>query len=138
MMEGVLRLTGMSLIALALAHVAFAKRLGWKDDFANVSLVNRQIFYVHCLFLCLTLILMGLLCLVWPETLLHASPLGRIVAGGLCLFWLCRLLAQWLVYDSRLWRGKRFETWVHVIFTGVWTYYTALFGAVWWSQWNAR
>lgn len=136
MMEGLLRLAGLSLIVLALAHLPIARHLRWKEELVRVSLLTRQIFTVHCLFLCLTLVLMGLLCLVWPETLLQSSPLGRLVAGGLCFFWFCRLFAQWFVYDWRHWRGKRFETVVHLMFTVLWAFYAALFAAVWWKQGN--
>jgi hypothetical protein len=138
MLEAALRLTGISLIALSLAHIPYAKRFGWKEDFAKVSLLNRQIFYVHCVFLCLILIMMGLLCLVWPGALLQPSSLGLLVSGGLCFFWFCRLLTQWFIYDAALWRGKPFETFVHFAFTCLWTTYTGLFGFVWWGQWTAR
>lgn len=138
MLEAALRIAGASLIGLAIVHVFFPKRFGWQEDFAKVSLLNRQIFYVHCVFICITLTLMGLLCLVWPGALLQPSPLGLLVAGGLAIFWFCRLLAQWFVYDAEIWRGKRFETLMHAFFSGVWTFYTAVFGLVWWGQWLAR
>lgn len=138
MLEIALRVAGASLLFLAIAHVFYSKRFGWEEDFAKVSLLNRQIFYVHCIFICLVLTLMGLLCLAWPGTLLQPSPLGLLVAAGFCIFWLLRLLTQWFVYDAKLWRGKRFETFMHAVFTSVWTFYTAVFGMVWWQQWLAR
>lgn len=136
-LETALRLAGASLLMLAGLHVFFPKRFGWREEFARVSLLNRQIFYVHCVFICLALVLMGALCLVWPGALLSPSFLGELVAGGLAIFWLCRLGAQWLIYDARLWRGKRLETAAHLAFTGLWCYYSAVFGAVWWLQHTA-
>lgn len=138
MLEGVLRLTGASLIVLAAAHLPFSRHFHWREELARLSLINRQIFYVHCGFICLILLLMGSLCLLWPETLLQPSPLGLLVTGGLTVFWGCRLAAQWFVYDAALWRGKRFETLAHVLFTGLWSFYCGVFGVAWWLQWQAQ
>ena len=137
-LELALRAVGFSLLGLAALHAFFPKRFRWREDFAQVSLLNRQIFYVHCAFIGLTLILMGLLCLLCPETLLQPSPLGQLVTAGLSLFWFCRLAAQWLVYDTSLWRGKPFETGMHILFTGLWLTYTTVFASAWWQQWQAR
>ena len=60
--------------------------------------------------------------------------LGALVLAGLTVFWGIRLLMQWFVYDSKLWRGQRFETWMHVIFSGVWLYFTAVYAVAFWRQ----
>ncbi len=134
MLEVWLRLVGLSLIGLAGLHVFLPKRFRWREEMARVSLLNRQIFYVHCFFICLVLVLMGALCLLAPGTLLAPSELGFWVAVGFAFFWFCRLVAQWAVYDARLWRGKRFETVMHWLFSGLWLVYTGVFVAVAWVQ----
>ncbi len=134
MTELVLRLTGASLIALAGLHFFLPKRFRWKEEMARVSLLNRQIFYVHCIFICLVLVLMGLLCLAAPGALTERTDLGGWVAAGFAFFWFCRLVCQWFVYDRVLWRGKRFETLMHWLFTALWLAYTAVFGWVAWGQ----
>lgn len=129
-----MRFTGASLIGLAALHVFMPKRFRWKEEMARVSLLNRQIFYVHCVFICLVLVGMGLLCLVAPGSLLERTELGRWVAVGFASFWGCRLAFQWLVYDATLWRGKPFETLMHWLFTGLWLVYTGVFAWVAWEQ----
>lgn len=126
-----LQLVGFSLIALAALHLGFPRRFNWSVELNRLSLLNRQIFLVHCFFICLTLVLMGVLALAFTDTLLESSRLGRLVAAGLTIFWAARLLAQWFVYDRTLWRGHRFNTAAHVFFTFVWGYYVAVFGWVW-------
>ena len=54
-----LRITGALLLGLAAAHVAFPRRLHWKEELARLSPLNRQIFLVHCLFIVLMLVMMG-------------------------------------------------------------------------------
>lgn len=122
-----LRIVGASLLILAVAHIYFGRRLGWKDDLVKLSAINRQIFLVHAFFICLTLGLMGILAMVFPEALLSRSALGKLVLAGLVIFWGMRLIFQWFVYDAAHWRGHRGNTVVHVLFTLLWAYYTAVF-----------
>ena len=122
-----LRVVGASLIALAIAHLYFARHLNWKTDAARLSPVNRQVFHVHTFFICLTLVMMGVLALGFPETLTARTPLARLVLLGHTAFWAIRLLFQWFVYDTALWRGHRLNTAVHLLFTLVWVYFTFVY-----------
>jgi hypothetical protein len=124
-----LELIGALLIVLAMLHVAFARYFDWRREFAVVSLINRQMMYVHTFFVAFTVALMGLLCLTSAAELV-GTPLGRRVALGLGVFWLARLLIQFFGYSARLWRGKRFETIIHVLFSVLWTYLTVVFWQV--------
>jgi hypothetical protein len=121
-----LKLIGFSLVILALLHAAFARYFNWRTDFATVSLINRQMMYVHTFFIAFAVLLMGLLCLTSAAELV-ATPLGRRVALGCGVFWLARLLIQFFGYSPELWRGKRFETGVHIVFIGFWSYLSAVF-----------
>jgi hypothetical protein len=122
-----LRIVGASLLCLAVAHIYFGRRLGWREDLVKLTPINRQIFLVHAFFICLTLGLMGILSLLFPETLVARSPLGRLVLVGLVIFWGTRLIFQWFVYDVAHWRGHRENTVAHILFTLLWAYYTGVF-----------
>ncbi|GAB3586961.1 hypothetical protein GCM10027345_37210 [Hymenobacter daeguensis] len=121
-----LKAIGFLLVILALLHVAFARYFNWREEFAPVSLINRQMMYVHTFFVAFTVLLMGLLCLTSAAELV-GTPLGRRLALGCGIFWLARLLVQFFGYSAQLWRGKRFETVVHVVFAGFWSYLSAVF-----------
>ena len=75
----------------------------------------------------MTVGLMGILVLFWAPALTTPSPLGVPITAGLAIFWGVRLYCQWFVYDRVLWRGKPFETAVHIVFSLCWIYLTALF-----------
>ncbi len=124
-----LNLIGFFLVVLALLHGAFARYFNWRVEFAPVSLINRQMMYVHTFFIALVVLLMGVLCLT-SATELVGTLLGRRVALGCGMFWLARLLIQLFGYSSELWRGKRFETIVHVVFIGFWSYLSYVFLAI--------
>ena len=121
-----LEIAGGLLVMLALLHIGFPRYFRWGEDLAPVSLINREMMYIHAFFLALVVLLIGLLCLLATDDLVR-TPLGHKIDLGLALFWLIRLLAQFFGYSSMLWRGKRFETWVHVLFSILWIYLTAVF-----------
>jgi hypothetical protein len=72
---------------------------------------------------------MGLLCLTSSAELVNTS-LGKRISLGLGIFWGIRLVIQFLGYSSKLWRGKRFETTMHIIFSILWIYLTYIFFAI--------
>jgi uncharacterized membrane protein len=129
-----LRIAGSLLLLLAAAHVFFPKQLGWKEDLANLTLLNRQIFLVHVGFIMLILALFGALALFFTADLIVPSRLAAAVLGGFTLFWGLRLVTQHLVYDRRLWLGHRRNTILHILATLLWIYLTTVFGWGWWRQ----
>lgn len=125
-MELHLKIIGVLLIALALVHAIFPKYFNWKTELIPLSIINRQLVYVHSFFIALIVLLMGLLCLTSSYDLVH-TLLGKQVSLGIGIFWMARLFIQLFGYSSKLWRGKRFETSIHIVFTIFWTYLTVVF-----------
>jgi len=52
------------------------------------------------------------------------------------VFWLCRLLAQFFAYDTRIWKGDRFRTLMHAAFSALWIYATATYGIALATVWT--
>jgi hypothetical protein len=123
-----LRVVGLLLVALGIAHGFFDRHFGWRQELSKVSLFTRQVFYVHHFFIALVVAMMGVLVIVLPETLIQGGILSVTVDVGLCLFWGIRLYCQLFVYREELWRGKQFETAVHLCFTVFWIYCSLSFG----------
>ena len=122
-----LRIVGILMLVLVALNVYVPRRFNWKGELASLSPLNRQIFQVHAGFICIILGMFAALALFYTRELLEPTPLSRAVLAALMIFWLLRLLTQWFVYDHRLWRGRRVETIVHAVFTGVWAYFTTTF-----------
>jgi hypothetical protein len=121
-----LKIIGVLLIALALVHIVFPKYFNWDKELSSLSLINRQMMTVHTFFIALTVFLIGLLCLTSSNELI-ATNLGKKVSLGLGIFWTIRLLIQFFGYSSKLWKGKTFETSVHILFIFLWTYLSFIF-----------
>jgi hypothetical protein len=131
-METHFTIIGVALMLLALIHIPFPQYFKWADDLKSISLMNRQMMYVHTFFIALTVFFMGLLCLTSAPDLLY-TPLGKKVTLGLGIFWFMRLIVQLVGYSSKLWRGKTFETTVHIVFSLFWIYMSAVFFSATWA-----
>jgi hypothetical protein len=131
-MELHLKIIGITLIALALAHTIFPRYFDWKNDLGPLSLINRQMMIFHTLFIALTVLLMGSICLTSTEDII-GTKFGNNIALGFCLFWLVRLLVQFFGYSPELWRGKRFETFIHIVFSAFWAYMSTIFFLIYWQ-----
>jgi hypothetical protein len=124
-----LRIVGALLAVLGLSHVFFNRYFGWGRELATVSLFTRKVFFVHTFFIGLGLVLIGAASIFLANQLLQSSALSRAILLAMVVFWFCRMLAQWFVYDAAIWRGDAFRTAMHVIFSALWIYVTGTYGA---------
>lgn len=125
-MEIHFNIIGVLLMGLALVHVIFPRYFHWKEDLQPLRLINRQMMLVHTFFIAVVVFLMGLLCVTSARDLIE-TRLGHTISLGLGIFWVLRLLVQFFGYSSELWRGKRFETAVHIVFSLLWVYLSVVF-----------
>jgi hypothetical protein len=125
-MEIHFKIVGILLMALSTIHIIFPKYFNWKENLSPLSLINRQMMYVHTLFIALVAFLTGLLCFTSSAELI-GTPLGRKLCLGFGIFWSLRLVIQFFGYSPTHWKGKLFETTIHILFTLLWAYFSILF-----------
>jgi hypothetical protein len=121
-----LKIAGLWLLFIVAIHPYVARTYQWRAEAGRMSLLNRQIFGVHAFFIALMVGMMGLLLTLGTKLLLDGTTLARVVLLGLATFWAARLAIQIFVYDSSLWRGRRFETAMHIVFCAMWAYITGV------------
>lgn len=126
MLEIQIKIIGVLLIGLALLHFIFPSYFNWKEELSRVSLVNKQLMQIHTFFIAFGVFLMGILCLHSSYDLVHTS-LGKTISLGFGIFWAVRLAFQFFGYSNKLWKGKGFETFAHVVFSLLWLYLTVVF-----------
>lgn len=124
-----LRVAGVGMILLAIAHIPMSRRLQWREDAARMSPSSASVFHVHTLFVCVMLVMMGLPALISPQIFVERTLAGTWIAWSFTVFWALRLYAQWFVFPSALWRGKPLEMRMHGVFTVIWIGLIALFCA---------
>ena len=125
-MELQLKIIGILLISLSFVHVLFPKYFNWKNELKSLSLINRQMMQIHTIFIAFIVLIMGVLCLTSSRELVN-TDLGKRISFGLGLFWGLRLIIQFIGYSPELWKGKKFETTIHILFSILWTYLTFTF-----------
>lgn len=121
-----LKIIGSCLIVLGSVHAIFPRQFNWKQELSALSIVNREMMYVHTFFIAFTLFLVGLLCLT-SATELVSTTFGKRISLGFGIFFSLRLLVQFFGYSSQTWKGKTLETTIHILFSIFWTYITAIF-----------
>lgn len=120
-MEIHFKIIGYLLMILAWVHIIFPSYFNWKEELSSLSLMNRQMMKVHTFFIALVVFLMGLLFVVATNELL-TTKLGKVILFGMSIFWGFRLFFQFFIYSPKLWKGKPFETIVHIVFSILWMY----------------
>lgn len=125
-MEIHFKIIGVLLMILALIHVIFPKYFNWDKELKSLSLINRQMMKTHTFFIALTVFLMGLLCFTESNQLIETA-LGQKVSLGFGIFWTIRLFFQFFGYSSALWKGKTFETTIHIFASVFWLYLSVVF-----------
>lgn len=125
-MEIHFKIIGFSLVTLAFVHAIFPKYFNWKEELKSLNLINRQMMTVHTFFIALMVFLMGLLCLSSATEIIE-TKLGKTFLLGLGIFWSFRLFIQFFGYLTKLWKGKTFETIIHILFSLLWTYLSVVF-----------
>lgn len=125
-MEIHFKIIGFLLMGLALVHIIFPKYFNWKEELKSLSLINKQMMTIHTFFIALVVFLMGLLCLTSTTELIETN-FGKIISLGLGIFWSLRLIIQFFGYSTKLWKGKPFETIIHILFSVLWIYLSIIF-----------
>jgi hypothetical protein len=128
-----LRIVGLVMAGLVVINLFVPRCFHWREEMARLSLLNRQIFEAHAVFLVLTLALISALLLTCGDALLEPTRLSRAMLIGLTIFWTLRMLMQWGFYSPEIWRGHRFNTAMHYAFSAIWVYVSTVFAAALWA-----
>jgi len=88
-------LCGVHSLGFATFHVAFWRIFDWKNDLARCSVANRAILQIANLRLIYIFVAVAAACFFLPEDML-GSRLGHAFLGGMSLFWVGRLVEQFV------------------------------------------
>lgn len=122
-----LRVAGAVLLCLAASHLVLPRAMGWNVELRGVSLLTRQVSYVHAYFIGLLCAMFGLVAALFPSDLLARDPLVAPILVGAVAVWGSRLVVQLFVFDSSLWRGRALTVAGHLAFVALWSYLTLVF-----------
>lgn len=105
-------------LAIAAINLRLDSILKWKDELGGLSLLLREVFYVHKWFITITLVIFGAITLRFAGEIAEAEhEMARWVAAGVGGFWAIRTIMQWSYYSASHWRGHPPRAAVHWILT---------------------
>lgn len=93
--------------AIVLVNGILPGRLRIRENVRTVPIFVRQIFYVHWVYIVLTVGFFSALCFGFAPDLAGGSRLGRFLSAFLAGFWLLRVALQCLYYDREVRRAHR-------------------------------
>ena len=100
-------LAGIAQIALALGSITIPQILNWKDKLAKTNTLIRQIFWVYACYILVINLSFGLLSVFNYKELASGSRFGTVITGFIALYWISRVLIQFLYFDrSNFPKGK--------------------------------
>ena len=100
-------LAGAIQAGIVLVNGILPGRLRVRENVKSLPIFIRQIFYVHWVYIVLTVGLFSALCFGFAHDLAGGSALGRFLSGFMAGFWLLRVALQWFYYDREVRRANR-------------------------------
>ena len=87
-------------LAIAIFHLFFWRIFRWKQDLASLTHINRAVMQI--LNICLTFIFFVMAYISFFHAAeLTSSPLGRTILASIALFWVLRLILQFIYFGAR-------------------------------------
>jgi hypothetical protein len=98
-MNTVIFICGLYSVGFGIFHILFWRIFDWKNDLKKLKFANRGIIQVLNLCLIYFFLLVGFLCFIYPEELLHTT-IGNAFLTAISLFWFGRTIEQFIFFRT--------------------------------------
>ena len=98
-LSDLVRIAGIGQLVLVVFSLAIPRMLGWKEETAKLRPLTRQVFWTYATYIWAINLFFGLISTLAPAWLLNRSELAGAVASFIALYWLGRLVIQFVVFD---------------------------------------
>lgn len=98
-MKSIIYIAGIHSIAFAIFHICFWKIFNWKKTLKKSSKIDAGIIQVLNLKLIYIFLGISLICFVFAEEL-FTSSLGNAILFGCSLFWMLRIVEQFIFFKE--------------------------------------
>jgi hypothetical protein len=121
-------IAGAGQISVLAASALVPLRLKWRDAFASLPRLHRQMYWVYGGYVVLSIIAFGVICLTNAYELASGSRLARSLCAYMAVFWGIRLSLQ-AVFDVKEYLTAWWLIAGEMILTLLFFYFTAVFAA---------
>jgi len=94
-------LAGLAQIALVIGSLAIPKILNWRLELAKVQPLIKQMFWTYAAYILVINLCFGLISVFAISELTNGSKLAMLVTAFIALYWLSRVLIQFLYFDRK-------------------------------------
>ena len=92
-------LAGISQIILVFGSLAIPKVLNWKGELKKVQTLIKQMFWIYAAYILVINLCFGLLSVFAFTELTDKSLLAKVITGFIAVYWISRVLIQFLYFD---------------------------------------
>jgi hypothetical protein len=92
-------LAGLSQVGLVLGSLAIPKILNWRQELAKVQPIIKQMFWTNAAYILVINLCFGLISIFDAGELTNGTHLATILTGFIAVYWLSRVLIQFLYFD---------------------------------------
>jgi len=90
---------GLAQVTLAIGSLAIPPILNWRFELAKVQPLIKQMFWTYAGYILVINLCFGLLSVFDFKELTNESTLAMLVTGFIALYWISRILVQFLYFD---------------------------------------
>src|SRR5215471_4765108 len=128
-------LAGAGHFCVLIASFQVPHRLGWKEDLAKLTPFNRKLMWVHGGFTVYTILSFGVLTLLLHDEMLRGQAAGLALAAFIGLYWLLRVVVDFIYYEHSDWPKGRAFTVGHVLLVLLFVFLSATYLGVSMRHW---
>ena len=128
MLETLIFISGILHLGTLIGSAQVPKELKFKEELPKVAPLMRHWILVAGAYVVLNLIAFGVISLTLSKELASGSPLARAFCGYVAIFWGCRLVVQFVVFDAKPYLPNWFLTLGYHGLTLVFTWHTLVYG----------
>ena len=92
-------LAGTAQIGLVLGSLTIPRMLKWRAELAKVNPLIRQMFWTYAGYILVINLCFGLVSMFCADDLLNDSTLAGVVSSLIAVYWISRILVQFLYFD---------------------------------------
>ncbi|MES2265674.1 MAG: hypothetical protein V4520_02860 [Bacteroidota bacterium] len=117
--QNAVRLAGLAQLVLVVGSLGVPRVLQFNIELAKVQTLIKQMFWTYAGYILVTNLCFGLVSIFTFAELLNGSVLAGCVTGYISVYWISRVLVQFLYFDRLSFPNGKWHKFAEVILAGL-------------------
>jgi hypothetical protein len=127
-------LAGLAQILLAAGSLAIPKILAWKLELAKVQPLIKQMFWTYAAYIFVINLCFGVLSILAFRELTNGSRLAIAITGFIAVYWISRVLIQFLYFDRANFPTGKWNKAGEVILVSVFIFLSVVYSYIFYTN----